>query len=76
MNISHKIKENFYDDIPSDQVWEYLYEKMKMKYKFTVIDKLKFVHYIVGQMILPIKYRAFMILYLLEIDHNNENLYK
>jgi len=29
MNISHKIKENFYDDIPSDQFWEYLYEKIE-----------------------------------------------
>ena len=38
MNSSHKLKENFYDDIPSDQFWEFLSEKIEDK---IIIDKLK-----------------------------------
>ena len=38
MNSSHKLKENFYDDIPSDQFWEFLSEKIEDK---VILDKLK-----------------------------------
>ena len=73
MNISHKIKENFYDDIPSEQFWEFLSKNIEDK---IIIDKLKVVPYIVGQMTLHRKYQVFMMLYLLKLITIMKNFYK
>jgi len=76
MNISHKIKENFYDDIPSDQFWEYLYEKIEDEnIEDKIIDKLKSCSLYCWTNDSAHKISSIYDSLFIEIDHNNEKFF-
>lgn len=76
MNISHKIKENFYDDIPSDQFWEYLYEKIEDEnIEDKIIDKLKSCSLYCCTNDSAHKISSIYDSLFIEIDHNNEKFF-
>lgn len=76
INISHKIKENFYDDIPSDQFWEYLYEKIEDEnIEDKIIDKLKSCSLYCWTNDSAHKISSIYDSLFIEIDHNNEKFF-
>ena len=76
MNISHKIKENFYDDIPSDQFWEYLYEKIEDEnIEDKIIDKLKSCSLYCWTNDSAHKISSIYHSLFIEIDHNKEKYF-
>lgn len=72
MNISHKIKENFYDDIPSEQFWEFLSKNIEDK---IIIDKLKSCSLYCWTNDSAQKISSIYDALFIEIDHNNEKFF-
>lgn len=72
MNISHKIKENFYDDIPSDQFWEFLSDKTEDE---KILDKLKNCSLYCWTNDSAHKISSIYDSLFIEIDHNNEKFF-
>ena len=72
MNISHKIKENFYDDIPSEQFWEFLSKNIEDK---IIIDKLKSCSLYCWTNDSAQKISSIYDSLFIEIDHNNEKFF-
>ena len=72
MNISHKIKENFYDDIPSEQFWEFLSDKTEDE---KILDKLKNCSLYCWTNDFAHKISSIYDSLFIEIDHNNEKFF-
>ena len=76
MNISHKIKEHFYDDIPSDQFWEFLSEKIDDQIEDKIIiDKLKSCSLYCWTNDSAQKVSSIYDSLFIEIEHNNEKFF-
>lgn len=76
MNISHKIKEHFYDDIPSEQFWEFLSEKIDYQIEDKIIiDKLKSCSLYCWTNDSAQKVSSIYDSLFIEIEHNNEKFF-
>ena len=72
MNSSHKLKGNFYDDIPSEQFWEFLSDKIEDK---KILDKLKSCSLYCWANDSAQKISSIYDSLFIEIDHNNEKFF-
>lgn len=70
MNSSHKIKGNFYDDIPAEQFWKFISDKSK-----DVLDKLKSSSLYCWLNDSPHKISSIYNCLFLEIEHNDEKFF-
>lgn len=72
MNSSHKLKGNFYDDIPSEQFWEFLSDKTEDE---KILDKLKNCSLYCWTNDSAHKISSIYDSLFIEIDHNNEKFF-
>lgn len=72
MNSSHKLKGNFYDDIPSEQFWEFLSDKTEDE---KILDKLKNYSLYCWTNDSAHKISSIYDSLFIEIDHNNEKFF-
>lgn len=71
MNISHKTKENFYDDIPSNQFWDFLSNKSEDN----ILDKLQSSSLYCWLNDSPHKISSIYNCLFLEIEYNDEKFF-
>lgn len=72
MNSSHKLKGNFYDEIPSEQFWEFLSYKIEDE---KILDKLKSCSLYCWANDSAQKISSIYDSLFIEIDHNNEKFF-